>query len=112
MTTAITKVPKLDEIYGELESVKKHNELNVILNAEPKQEWIKIHPFIKDHQYIPIERIEFLLTAIFVRWWVEVLNTKLTANSIEVTVRLFVINPLGSEVWHNDGVGAFPLQTY
>lgn len=119
MTTVIAKVPKLEDIYGELESVKKQNDLNIILNAEPKKEWIKEHPYIKvkrggtyvHHQYIPIERVEFLLTAIFIQWRVEVLETKLIANSVCVTVRLHVKSPLDNEWTYQDGVGAAAIQT-
>ncbi len=117
--TQVATIPKLEDIYSELETVKKQNDLNIILNAEPKKEWIKHHPIVKvkrdgkyvPHEYIPIERIEFLLTAIFIQWRVEVLDTKLIANSVCVTVRLHVKSPLDGEWTYQDGVGACSIQT-
>jgi hypothetical protein len=57
------------------------------------------------------KKVQYLLTKIYGKWWVEVLNTQVFANSVSVTVRLFVRNPLTGETEHNDGVGAAPIQT-
>ena len=43
----------------------KQEGLNLICNNEPKKEWVKEHPFIKGWKYIPIDKIEFLLSKIF-----------------------------------------------
>jgi hypothetical protein len=42
------------------------------MNQQPKQEWIKEHPFIKGYKYLPIERIEYLLKTIFKRYRIEI----------------------------------------
>ena len=116
-------LPSIEELYSEGEVLKKHNELNVLLNQAPKDAWIKSHPFIKKevmveggqrisvpYTYLPVERIEYLLTSIYVKWYVEILDTKLLANSIVVTVRLHVLDPITSEWECQDGIGASPLQ--
>ena len=108
----MSNLPKLQDLYSEnLQALEKQNYLNAFLNAEPKKEWIKKHPLAKEVKYIPIERIEFLLTYIFVEWKVEILREGLIANSVYCAVRLHYKDPVGGEWKWQDGVGAAPLQT-
>jgi hypothetical protein len=86
-------------------------ELQRLLENEPKKEWLKNHPTAKNEngeflQYLPIERIDFLLRSIYSGHWLEVIDTNLTQFSIQITVRLFVVNPENGRVEHTDGVGA------
>lgn len=104
------KLPTLAELYKDKAIIDEQNKLNIILNAKPKKEWVKDHPFVKNLKYLPIERVEYLLTMIFTKWRVEVREVKLIANSIHVTVRLFVLDPLTGEWDWQDGVGAMPIQ--
>lgn len=113
MTTAISKVnklPTLQEIYNDTALVEKQNKLNLILNAEPKKEWIKDHPYVKGLKYLPIERVEYLLTMIFSKWRVEVKEIKILANSLVTTVRVHVKDPITGEWDYQDGIGAMPIQ--
>lgn len=113
MTQAITKpnkIPTLQEIYNDTALVEKQNKLNIILNAEPRKEWIKDHPYVKGLKYLPIERVEYLLTMIFSKWRVEVKDVKILANSIVTTVRVYVQDPITSEWDYQDGIGAMPIQ--
>ena len=104
------KLVKIGELFADTKMAIKQNSLNILLNYEPKEEWIKKHPVIKGYKYLPIERVEWLLTAIFQRWRVEVKDVKQVANSVVVTVRLHVFNPITGEFDYQDGVGACPLQ--
>lgn len=113
MTTAIKKVnkfPTLEDLYSDKAIINKQNQLNIILNAEPKKEWIKTHPFVKNLNYLPIERVEYLLTMIFTKWRVEIKEVKILANSIVTTVRVHVQDPITGEWEYQDGVGAMPIQ--
>lgn len=112
-TTIVSKynIPTLLELYNDSESIAKQNKLNIILNAEPKKEWIKEHPFVKGLKYLPIERVEYLLTMIFSKWRVEIKETKILANSITTTVKVWYIDPISGEWDWQDGVGAIPIQT-
>lgn len=104
------KLPTLAELIGENELRKTDNDFMVLMNQEPPKAWIKQHPLTKG-AYLPIERVEYLLSRIFVKWWVEVKQVQCLANSVVCTVRLYVINPFTqSEEWQ-DGVGASPIQT-
>jgi hypothetical protein len=106
----MTKLPTLSEILDETQLSLQQNKLTVLLNNAPPQTWLKEHPMSKT-VYLPIDKVQYLLTKIYGKWWVEVLNTQVFANSVSVTVRLFVRNPLTGETEHNDGVGAAPIQT-
>lgn len=113
-------LPKLNDIYEDRALISKQSELISLLNAPPKQSWINHHPFIstKDannntipYQYLTIQTIEYLLTSIFLKWRVEIKDTKLIANSVVVVVRLYVQDPITMEWDYQDGVGASPIQT-
>lgn len=104
-------LPAIQEIYSESVELIKENNLNILLNQPPKESWIKQHPMFAKVRYIPIERVEYLLTSIFVKWHVEIKNVQLIANSVVVTIRLYYMNPVDGEMLYQDGVGASPLQT-
>lgn len=106
----IKKFPTLEDLYSDKAIINKQNQLNIILNAEPKSEWVRMHPFVKNLKYLPIERVEYLLTMIFTKWRVEVKEIKLLANSIVTTVRVHVQDPITGEWDYQDGVGAMPIQ--
>lgn len=107
----MNKLPAIRDIYNESVDVIKENNLNVLLNQPPKDAWIKQHPIVKNVKYIPIERVEYLLTSIFIKWNVEVKIVQLIANSVVVTIRLHYMNPITNEMEYQDGIGASPLQT-
>lgn len=106
------KLPVLKDLYsGTLELKKGQNDINILLNQPPNPTWIKKHPIAKNVKYIPIERIEYLLTRLFIKWRTEVKEVKLIANSICVTIRLHYQNIENDEWSWQDGIGAAPLQT-
>ncbi|MBS3776887.1 MAG: hypothetical protein KGY70_16940 [Bacteroidales bacterium] len=105
------KLPQIQELYDDVKLREKENDLNILLNQPPKQDWVKQHPVHKNVQYIPIERVEYLLTRVFQKWTPEVRETQLLGNSIVVTIRLHYKDPLSGEWNYTDGVGAQPLQT-
>jgi hypothetical protein len=107
----LTKLPTLQELLIENEDSLKQNALTVLLNQDPPAKWLVTHPMIRDYRYIPIEKIEYLLTRIFGNWTVEIRATQIVANSVVVTVRLHVNNPINGEPMWQDGIGAAPIQT-
>jgi hypothetical protein len=108
----MNKLPAIKELYdGDLELKGDQNKLNVLLNQKPKDDWVKNHPFAKGVKYIPIERIEYLLTRLFIKWSVEVKQIQTIANSCVVTVRLHYQNIEDNEWSWQDGIGAAPIQT-
>jgi hypothetical protein len=89
----------------------KLDELKVVLNHEPLKDWVKEHPYIRGHSYLPIDKVEWLLDKLFKRYRIEVIKTGMLMNAIEVTVRLHYYNPVTQEWDFHDGVGAQELQT-
>ena len=110
METTLT-IPTMKDLIADQESNIKMNNLMVLLNQDPLDKWLVPHPMIRNYKYLPIERVEWLLSRIFTKWWVEITDSKIVANSAVVTVRLFVVNPLDGKQWHNDGIGCAPIQT-
>ncbi len=116
-------LPTLADIYADVEMTTRNTALSVLLNAEPQKHWISYHPTVKKKkiingvettmpiEYLPIERIEYLLTRIFGKWRLEVKESGIVANSIQVIVRLHYIDPVSGEWDWQDGIGASPLQT-
>jgi len=110
----------LSELHCNPAEAFKNDQLNSILNSPPHASWIKKHPLAKvkndageqvPSEYIPIDKVEFLLLRIFQRIKVEVLSTTTMFNSVAVTVRLHYLNPIDNEWYFHDGVGACSVQT-
>lgn len=113
-------IPTLDQLVANDDNSFKQDALTVLLNNAPPQSWLKQHPTAKYKNetgqnvpapYLPIDKVEYLLTKIFGTWWVEIREIKPVANSVVVTVRLWVIDPITKQPRFNDGVGATPIQT-
>lgn len=118
------ELPVIQELYKDTDLAIQENALNVLLNQQPNSNWLVKHPTIKKQvkdskgqlvweaiDYMPINRIEWLLTRIFLKWRVEVKAVQLIANSVQLTIRLHYKNPIDGEWDWQDGVGAVPLQT-
>jgi hypothetical protein len=117
-----TALPRIEELYSDVDMAIKETKLAELLNCPPQTAWIREHPIAKKEVtisgnkvkvpmlYIPIERLEWLAIRLFGGYRVEVRNFQLIANSIAVSVRVFVKNPLTGEEMYQDGVGAMNLQ--
>jgi hypothetical protein len=111
MELQINKLPTLQELYAEPEQALKTDHLAVILNQQPPASWIKTHPFIKGYNYLPIDKIEFLLKRIFKRYRIEILREGTSFNGVYVVVRVHYLHPVTNEWDFHDGIGAVQLQT-
>lgn len=98
----------------------KHDQLLMLVNQQPPQNWIKTHPMVKVKnefgqsvplQYLPVDKVEYLLTMIFRQWRLEILTVQALFQSIAVTVRLHYRNPIDGLWYQQDGVGASMVQT-
>lgn len=106
------KLPSLNDLFNDkVQLVGRYEALNTILNAEPPTSWIKEHPHIPGWKYLPIEKVEYLLTRIFKRSSIKVRKTGMLLNAVEVTVRVKYLDPISGEWLSQDGVGACELQT-
>lgn len=112
-------LPTLAELHHSPAEAFKTDQLNLLLNQPPHASWIKGHPMVKVKnaqnqsvplQYMPIDKVEYLLTRIFQEWRVEVLQAIPMFQSIAVTIRLHYKNPVTGEWSFHDGVGAKSVQ--
>ena len=109
---AVRQLPSYDQLVaGDIETKNQQNEINILLNQEPPKAWLKDHPMAKGVKYLPIERVEYMLTRIFKKWNVEVRQVQVIANSVVVTIRLYYQDVLSNEMLWQDGIGASPIQT-
>jgi hypothetical protein len=99
-------LPTLNDLIAGATS-REENQLTYLLNQEPPAAWIKDQQGVK---YLPIDKVEFMLTKIFGGFKVEVMDVQLIVNSVMVRVRVHVRNPLTGEQMWQDGVGAWPIQ--
>lgn len=119
--SAVVKASQLPEKYelptlaqlieGNSEMMGRMEALNAILSAAPPEKWIKEHPYIKGWKYLPIDKVEYLLTRIFKEYDIEVLREGALFNSVYVTVRVKYLCPATGRFRQTDGVGACQLQT-
>lgn len=104
-------LPTLAELHHDVGVAFKNDQLNLLLNQPPPDSWIKDHPFAKNVKYLPIDKVELMLTRIFQVWKVEILREGALFNSVYVTIRLHYLNPISGEMEFHDGVGAVGVQT-
>jgi len=110
----MSKNKSLVKIVGDevqLEKLVQRDEFLEVVNTSPPPAWVKDHPFVKGGKYMPIERIELLLTRIFQEWRVEIRREGQLANSLFVTVRLHYKDPIDGDWRWQDGTGAAPIKT-
>jgi len=111
-------LPSLDDLYNDVVLAKQKNDLNKLLNQEPRQSWIEQHPIAKKKvdgkevpcEYVTVQRMEYLLTSIFLHWSLEIKEVKVLGNSVCAIVRLHYQSPLTGEMLFQDGVGAVAIQ--
>lgn len=107
----MSNLPKIQDLYSDKVAVAKNDAFVTLMNQEPKKEWVKEHPFIRNYKYLPIERVEYLLKTIFKRYRIEITGQGQSFNGVWVTVRIHYLNPLTGEWDFHDGIGASQLQT-
>jgi hypothetical protein len=118
-----SELPKLIDLVKDVDSYKKQDELNFLLNQPVPKDWISNHPYIKKeilneqgqkikvpYEYLAIDKVEYLLRRIFKRHRIEITGQGVSFNGVFVTVRVHVLNPLNNEWDFHDGIGAIQLQ--
>lgn len=104
------KLPTLAEILDGIDNIGKTEGLNAILNSPPPQKWIKEHPFIPGHKYLPIDKTEYLLRKIFKRYKIKITGQGTAFNGVWVTVRVGYLDPSTGQWTYQEGIGAISLQ--
>jgi hypothetical protein len=104
-------IPKIADLYTDIQAAAQQDQLQYLLNQDPKPDWVKTHPFLKTYKYLPIDKIEYLLKRIFKAYKIEVTGQGQSFNGVWVTVRVHYQNPITGEWLYHDGIGASQLQT-
>lgn len=104
------QIPKIADLYSEIELMQKADLLTALLSQPPKPEWVKLHPYISNYKYLPIDKVEFLLKMIFKKYRIEITGQGTAFNGVWVTVRVHYLNPITGEWDYHDGIGAKELQ--
>lgn len=111
VTTNDKKLPSIEELYTDIQLYEKMDEVSFLLNQNPPEKWIKTHPFVKNHLYIPIDKVEYLLRRIFKDYGIEITGQGTAFNGVWVTVRVHYKDITSGEMKFHDGIGASELQT-
>lgn len=124
VATQTWKPPTLAELTSDIELAAKNDVLNIALNKEPPESWIKTHPMLtvkvgerdgnpimEPLKYIPIDKQRFLARRIFGYVKEEILRECVMFQSVCVTVRVHYRNPITGEDMFMDGIGAVDVQT-
>lgn len=106
----MSQLPTLADLHQDHSLAFKHDQLNSLLDNPPHKSWVKKHPMTKN-EYLPIDKVEFLLKRIFGEVKTEILSFQAIFQSVAVHVRLHYKNPVTGEWSFQDGVGAAPIQT-
>ena len=60
-----TELPTIEELVKNVELYEKNDKFNFLMNQEPPKSWVKEHPYIRGHKYLPIDTVKYLLRKIF-----------------------------------------------
>ena len=104
------KLPTLQELVKDIDTYEETDQLNFLLNQEPPKQWVKEHPYIRGHKYIPIDKIEYLMRKIFKEYRIEILREGTSFNGVYVAIRLHYKDLTSGEWSFHDGIGAINLQ--
>jgi hypothetical protein len=94
-----------EQLYNGVGYISNLPNLDGILNLEPRKDWIKEHPQVKGFMYLPIERVEFLLSRLYKDVQIEIRSVISTDTRAVVTIRVNYTNREGARMFH-DGIGA------
>lgn len=104
------KLPTIQELYENTDLAIKHDDFNVLMNQEPPASWVKVNKYAGNSNYLPIEKVEWLLRRIFKQFRIEITGQGVAFNGVWVTVRIHYVHPVTDEWQFHDGIGAEALQ--
>lgn len=96
----------LEKLYSELGYVGEIENLDEILNSDPKKEWVQEHDQIKGFKFLPIQKVEFLLSRLFENPRIKINTSELARSERSVHVTVSVIYEKKGKEFIMDGIGA------
>jgi hypothetical protein len=103
-------IPTINELISDKDAFK-HDQLKMLLNQDPPKMWIKTNKYANNSQYVPVDKVEYMLDKIFQVWRLEILDARQMFNAVAVTIRLHYKHPITGEMEYHDGGGCKVLQT-
>ena len=106
-------LPTLQELTAtdSVQALYKNDKLNHYLNQDPPAKWVKVHPYVANHKYLPIDKIELLSKKILADYRIEITGQGTAFNGVWVSVRFHFKHRLDGAEWsYHDGIGACSLQ--
>jgi len=94
----------------ELVKFKETDKFLEFINQDPPSSWLENHPMAANVKYLPIDKVELMLTEIFQEWRVEILREGQMLNSIYTAIRLHYKHPVNGWTFQ-DGIAAVPIKT-
>lgn len=104
-------LPKLADLHRDPLEAFKNDEFKLLMNQPVHKAWIKKNKYADNAEYLPIDKVEFMLDRIFQIWKLEIMSVTQLFNSVQATVRLHYQHPVSGEWLFHDGGGAKELQT-
>jgi hypothetical protein len=112
-------LPTLQELNYDVEKAFELDRFKSLVYKAPPESWLRKHPTATKKQdgknvkadYLPIDKVEFLLDRIFQQWKIEILDVGVIFHSVYVTVRVHYVHPVTGEWLFHDGVGAMKAQS-
>jgi hypothetical protein len=104
--STLTKLINSDELI-KFEQMDKFLEF---INQEPPSNWLESHPLASGVKYLPIDKVELMLTEIFQEWRIELLREGQLLNSVYTAIRLHYKHPINGWTFQ-DGIAAVPIKT-
>jgi hypothetical protein len=92
------------------ENAYKENKIKLLCAQPPHSEWLQKNKFANNAEYLPIDKVEYLLDSLFKEWKIEILNVIQTERSATVAVRVHYQIPNTGEWFYHDGVAAEPFK--
>jgi hypothetical protein len=113
MSNQLIKKPNLIDIYQSdaLVEIKRQEDLNIYLDTDVPQSWVKVNKFANNSKYLPIDKVEWLLRKIFKAFRIEITGQGVAFNGVWVSVRLHYLHPVTNKWEFHDGIGASEMQT-
>lgn len=104
-----TKLTSKD-LFSNKETATRLELFTEMLNTPPPKKWVKQHEQY-DYNYLPIDRIEFLLRKMFMHFDYEILETKsIIAHQkprLHVRIRVHYYHPIFDKMMFTDGEASF-----
>jgi len=112
-------LPTRQDLVSNGDQYEKHDQFNYLMNQAPPKEWVTKHDYINvlndkgqkvPYEYLPIDKVEFLLRRIFKKYKIEILREGSSFNGVYVVVRVHYKDIVTDSWDYHDGIGAIHLQ--